>query len=128
MIVKPRAAGASSAAADGTGTAAGTSASGGSDEVDTPERVYDLKQGFHSIDVGVGNYALDHDGAYPPEDYVIQSRMDFRYIDEWPVNPYTNLPMSPGTGPGDYTYTLEPDGSYTLVAYGAIGQIVIAVP
>jgi hypothetical protein len=50
------------------------------------------------------------------------------YIDVWPTNPYTGAPMMEGTGPGDFSYEVSPDGtSYRLIGYGTDGKIVMDV-
>ena len=36
------------------------------------------------------------------------------FVDPWPVNPFSNQPMKPGTGEGDYVYTSGAGTSYTL--------------
>jgi hypothetical protein len=36
------------------------------------------------------------------------------FVDPWPTNPFSNQPMKPGTGVGDYVYTSGAGTSYTL--------------
>jgi len=87
-----------------------------------------VKEGIHNIEVGVRSYAVDNQDAYPVPSMVSQSGMAF-YLDYWPRNPYTALPMTQGTGPGDFTYTLAADGgSFELVGYGEGGKGVITAP
>ena len=49
-----------------------------------------------------------------------------RYISVWPVNPYTDLPMSDGGGMGNFRYDVSADGgAYKLIGYGRDGSVVI---
>lgn len=86
-----------------------------------------VKEGIHSIEVGIQSWAVDHQDQYPSAFDVSQATMT-SYIDAWPTNPYTDAPMMEGTGPGDFSYEVSPDGmSYRLVGYGADGKIVMDV-
>jgi hypothetical protein len=87
-----------------------------------------VREGIHSLQVGIQSWAVDHNDAYPDPSSVSQSGLQ-QYVDYWPTNPYTNLPMSQGTSEGDYTYTLSPDGtSFSAVGYGQGGKVIITVP
>lgn len=87
-----------------------------------------VKEGIHSIQIGVQTYAVDNQDAYPDPSMVSQSGMA-SYLDYWPTNPYTNLPMTQGTGPGDFTYTVAAEGeSFELVGYGQGGKRVMTAP
>jgi hypothetical protein len=87
-----------------------------------------VREGIHSIQVGVQSWAVDHGAAYPDPSRVSESGLR-SYVDIWPTNPYTGLPMSQGTAPGDFTYMLTPDGgSFELTAMGEAGQPIITVP
>ena len=84
-----------------------------------------VKEGVHSIQVGIQSWAVDHLDQYPSASDVSQATMA-SYIDVWPTNPYTGAPMMEGTGPGDFTYSVSPDGrSFHLVGYGEDGKIVM---
>lgn len=86
-----------------------------------------VRSGVRSIQMAVESWALDNGGAYPDKSLVDSSGLR-RYISPWPVNPYTDLPMTPGTGPGDYRYEVGADGgSYRLVAYAEDGGMLIDV-
>jgi hypothetical protein len=86
-----------------------------------------VKEGIHSIQVGVQSWAVDHADEYPDPATVSQAGMS-RYVDRWPTNPYTGLAMTQGTGPGQFTYTGSDGGGFQLTAYGADGTPVITVP
>jgi type IV pilus assembly protein PilA len=87
-----------------------------------------LKEGIHSVHVGVQSWAADHGGVYPAASKLTQRGLS-RYVDDWPINPYTGLPMQAGTSPGDFSYVVSPNGTtYQLSGYGQNGQVVITVP
>ena len=87
-----------------------------------------VKEGIHSIQVGVQSWAIDHGDAYPRPSRVSESGLR-SYVDVWPTNPYTGLPMAQGTAPGDFAYTLAPDrSSFELTGMGEAGQPIITVP
>ena len=84
-----------------------------------------VRSGVRSIQTAIETWALDNGGAYPDTVLVNSSGLS-RSISPWPVNPYTGLPMAPGTGPGDYRYEVGADGGwYRLVAYAKDGGILI---
>ena len=84
-----------------------------------------VESNVHSIQTGVESYAAEHGGAYPRPGEVNSVDLN-RYISAWPVNPYTDLPMSDGGGAGDFRYDVSPDGgAYKLIGYGRDGAVVI---
>jgi hypothetical protein len=85
-----------------------------------------VKEGVHSIQVGVQSWAVDHDDAYPDASQVSMSGLT-GYVDVWPTNPFTHLPMDQGTGPGQYSYERSAAG-FRIIAYGSDGSAVITVP
>ena len=86
-----------------------------------------VKEGTHSLQVGIQQWALDHQNQYPSAFDLSQAAMA-SYIDVWPTNPYTGAPMMEGTSPGDFGYEVSPDGSsFHLVGYGEDGKIVMDV-
>lgn len=94
---------------------------------DAKARESSVKEGIHSIQIGVQSYAVDNTDAYPEPSTVNETGM-VTYVDYWPTNPYTGGPMAQGTGPGDYSYELSADGtSFTLTGYGKDGPV-ITVP
>lgn len=49
-----------------------------------------------------------------------------RYITAWPIDPYTDMAMSPGTGPGRYKYEVgSGGGTYRLPVYGRDGKVIL---
>lgn len=68
------------------------------------------KRNLHTIQLAVERYAVDFEGDYP---YDINELVKAGYIDEFPVNPFSGMPMQacpPGSEPppGDFIY--EPKG------------------
>ena len=66
-----------------------------------------VKEGVHSIQVGVQSYAVDNNDTYPAA--VADKTALATYVDNWPKNPWTNADMKDATTEGDYTYTPTPD-------------------
>jgi hypothetical protein len=86
-----------------------------------------VKEGVHSIQIGVQSWAVDHKDAYPYPSDVDQAGLA-DYLDVWPTNPYTDLPMDHGTGPGQYIYEKPSGSAFRLTAYGEGGAAIITVP
>ena len=85
----------------------------------------EVRSGVRTIQVGVESYAADHGGQYPPASEVNGVGLN-PYVSAWPVNPYTDLPMTGVGGAGDFLYYVSADGlAYELVGFGDDGQEVI---
>ena len=88
----------------------------------------DVSIGVASLNLGVALYA-DVNNTYPSPGNLSGALSGAGYTFSWPTNPYTRSPMTEGTGPGDYSYTVSADGqSYKLVGYGKDGQAVVTLP
>jgi type II secretory pathway pseudopilin PulG len=85
-----------------------------------------VKEGAHSIQVGVQSWAVDHDDTYPDTSQVSRSGLT-GYVDIWPTNPFTGLPMDQGTSAGQYFYERTETG-FRMIAFGTDGSPVITVP
>jgi hypothetical protein len=97
---------------------------------DEKKRESDVKMGVHSLQIGIQSYAVDHDDAYPDPSLLTRAGME-TYLTHWPTNPYTGMPMAQGSGPGDFSYTVSPDGaSFLLTGHGVsvLGSGVRRVP
>ena len=79
-----------------------------------------------SVMFGVMSYGVDHQEAYPKPSLVNEFDLS-QYVDAWPQNPYTDLPMQQGTAPGDFSYTVD-GGSFTVTGYGHDGAPVVTLP
>ena len=89
----------------------------------------EVRTGVRNLQMGIETWRADSArGTYPPEAVVTPARLG-RYVDPWPVNPYTGAPMQPGAGAGDYDYVRLPGGEgYTLTGFGDDGAPVLTVP
>lgn len=86
-----------------------------------------VKEGVHSIQVGVQSYAVDYQDTYPA---TVSSAAMATYVDNWPKNPWTNTAMvdSDTFSQGNYNYTqLNSGTSFSLVGWGKTAGI-ITVP
>jgi type II secretion system protein G len=66
-----------------------------------------VKEGIHSIQVGIQSYAVDNNDTYPgsvAQGTLIDSQSK-PYVDNWPKNPFLNVGMASSSAQGDYTYT-----------------------
>jgi len=43
------------------------------------------------------------------------------YVDSWPKNPWTNVPMKESTSMGDYTYSIPASNTFRLVGHTSTG-------
>jgi type II secretion system protein G len=80
-----------------------------------------VKEGIHSIQIGIQSYAVDNNDTYPALLKVDQTDLA-SYVDNWPKNPFqSNAPMAPGATPGYYAYTLPTTSTFQLVGYTSNG-------
>ena len=85
-----------------------------------------VKEGIHSIQIGVQTYAIDYDDTYPPAPNV--NFMNGTYVDNWPKNPWSAPGlMTAGAAQGQYTYSV-PGSNFLLIGHGKNGNPVITVP
>jgi type II secretion system protein G len=87
-----------------------------------------VKEGVHSIQIGVQTYAVDNGDVYPAT--ATNTNLS-TFVDNWPKNPWsanTVLMTSSGTQ-GNYNYTQIGSGtSFSLVGIGKGTNPVITVP
>jgi prepilin-type N-terminal cleavage/methylation domain-containing protein len=88
-----------------------------------------VKEGIHSIQIGVQSYAVDKNDTYPATGGVDAGQMS-AYVDIWPKNPWTNSPMANASTMGMYEYAGlgTPVTSFTLKGYGKSATAIISVP
>ena len=84
-----------------------------------------VKEGVHSIQVGVQSYAVDAQDVYPANSLVTSTGMA-SYVDNWPRNPWSNVAMVNTGGKGNFTYGTGTD-SFSIIGVGKSGNI-ITVP
>jgi type IV pilus assembly protein PilA len=79
-----------------------------------------VKEGVHSIQVGIQSYAVDNGDTYPAA--VAQGGAVGSYVDNWPKNPWTNVYMADNATQGDYTYTTPSASTFQLVGHMSGGK------
>ena len=82
-----------------------------------------VKEGIHSIQVGIQSFAVDNNDTYPIAGNVTKTLLvdssSKPYVDNWPNNPFiAATPMAPGTTSGTYTYTVG-SNVFSLVGHVA---------
>ncbi len=83
-----------------------------------------VKEGIHSIQVGIQSYAVDTNDAYPAA--CTQGGVVGAQVDNWPKNPWTNVYMADTGGKGNYTYTVTAGlDSFTLTGILSNGTFVV---
>ena len=80
-----------------------------------------VKEGVHSIQIGVQSYAVDNSDQYPA---TCTSTNLGSYVDNWPQNPYGTGNMTIGTTPGYYAYS-TPGSYFLLTGYLNNGTFVV---
>jgi hypothetical protein len=85
----------------------------------TPDRR--VIDGIHIIQTGIQKYAADNNDVYPPGSAVEWSGAVGSYVDHWPTNPWTGLPMVQSIQKGDFTYRMS-STSYTLAGHLSNGS------
>ena len=77
-----------------------------------------VKEGIHSIQVGIQSYAVDNSDTYPAAAQVSQTTLT-GYVDNWPKNPFqpSGTLMSEGAGQGYYNYTVPASNTFQLVGH-----------
>ena len=89
-----------------------------------------VKEGVHSIQIGVQSFAVDNNDVYPATGGVTAGTMA-SYVDIWPKNPWTNaLMVDSASAQGGYHYTsLASNTSFNLIGLGkGTSNVIISVP
>jgi len=82
-----------------------------------------VKEGGHSLQIGIESWAVDSGDVYPQLENVSPEGGIAWYVDPWPTNPWTDGPMQQGTAEGDFEYSAAADGSdYTLIIHLSGGE------
>lgn len=93
-----------------------------------PARDAEVRSGADAIVKGIDAYFASM-GVYPPNSTIVPggSLEDYLPTSAWPANPYTGAAMNSGGGFGNFTYTLNVDGSdYQLLANLGDGTAYVA--
>ena len=72
-----------------------------------------VKEGVHTIQVGVQSYAVDNDDEYPLTANVVANIA--ADIDQWPQNPFEGDDMENLDNLGDFVYVSADGTDYTLL-------------
>jgi type II secretion system protein G len=95
-----------------------------------------VKEGIHSIQVGVQSFAVDNQDEYPTDTEMTGSAAAAPtamadYVDNWPKNPWgggTELMAQAAGTQGDYDYTVGTD-DFDLIGFGkGTNNGIITVP
>ena len=78
-----------------------------------------VKEGIHSIQIGVQSYAVDNNDTYPGGTNV--NFLSTSFVDNWPKNPWGTVGMVSGGGKGNYTYSTS-GSTFTLVGLTSNGS------
>ena len=84
-----------------------------------------VKEGIHSIQIGVQSYAVDNQDYYPT---AVSSSGLASYVDIWPKNPWSNTAMIEASSQGNYSYTGGGSAVFQIIGHGKGGTGVITVP
>lgn len=98
-----------------------------------------VKEGIHSIQVGIQSWAVDNNDTYPDGTTAGQEISkanlgdSLKLVDNWPKNPW-NAGKTDGTeymqkaaGKGNFSYALTAS-NFTLIGFGEKGTGIITVP
>jgi len=90
-----------------------------------------VKEGIHSIQIGVQSYAVDYNDRYPEGTGTtfgnVSSAGLASYVDIWPKDPWLNTGMTAGTTKGTYAYGGGGSTLFKLIGYGKNGGV-LTVP
>lgn len=80
-----------------------------------------VKEGIHSLAIGLQSYAVDNNDTYPA---TCDTGTIGSYVDRWPQNPFVaGTAMASGTSAGEYTYGLGTGSTaYSLVGHLSSGN------
>jgi type II secretion system protein G len=93
-----------------------------------------VKEGIHSIQVGVQSWAVDQNDVYPdavatdvsvPGNGTAPLALG-KYVDNWPKNPWLNTKMKDDAAKGQYTYTCaSPYDTFTLAGHTSGADFIV---
>jgi len=79
-----------------------------------------VKEGVHSLQIGVQSYAVDNSDVYPAAGSLNTALSS--YVDNWPKNPFTSVAMASSSAKGDYTYTVPASNTFKLAGHLSTGS------
>jgi hypothetical protein len=97
----------------------------------TSDKARAAQESLRTLQAGVESYAADHGNQYPDPSLVTSGGLvdpeGSPYVQVWPTDPYTNVPMQQGGGPGEFTYARS-ESTFRMTVYGENGEALLTVP
>ena len=99
-----------------------------------------VKEGLHSVQIGIESWSIDHSANYPDTGNVgagvaEAAGVGLERLSPWPRDPYAAVvttPMSQGLSAGHFDYAAVvvngANATYTLKAFGAGDKVVTGLP
>jgi type IV pilus assembly protein PilA len=88
-----------------------------------------VKSGIHNIQLGLTIYGADNGDTYPAamaDSSVLVDAGGDPYVDDWPLNPWTQAAMADGANRGNYTYTQLAGGkNFSLVGHLTLSDFTV---
>jgi type II secretion system protein G len=86
-----------------------------------------VKEGVHSIQIGIQSWAVDNGDVFPPQAQVEQNQSVGAQVDNWPKNPWSTAYMTEdASNHGDYHYVLgTASTTFTLSGHMSNGQFTV---
>jgi len=85
-----------------------------------------VEDGIRTIHEGIYKWSVDNGNRFPPETEVRPDGGVGTEVDNWPANPFTGQPMTSGSGPGDFTYTVRADSTmFQLTGHMSTGDFTV---
>ncbi len=82
-----------------------------------------VKEGVHSLQIGVQSVAVDDNDVYPLTDDMAAAVA--AELDPWPNNPFTNVAMENDGELGNFTYVSADGTDYSLLGVLSSGDFVV---
>ena len=82
-----------------------------------------VKEGVHSIQIGVQSYAVDNNDVYPLTAAMVG--VVTPELDPWPENPFTGAAMANDGALGNFTYVSVAGADYALMGKMDAGDFVV---
>ena len=82
-----------------------------------------VKEGTHSIQIGVQSYAVDNNAVYPLTATIVADVGP--ELDPWPDNSFTGAAMANDGALGNFTYVSVAGADYTLLGVLSGGNFVV---
>jgi prepilin-type N-terminal cleavage/methylation domain-containing protein len=87
-----------------------------------------VKEGVHALQIGVQTVAVDNNDVYPAAFTLAlfgPAGSISAVIDQWPNNPWLNVPMNDSAAMGDYSYTLPTATTFQISGHLKSGNFIV---